>query len=320
MVISKPIVHVMSKPIMRHHTQEQSSLQETQVLFGEHIVAYFEKNGWLKIKTLDQDIFLNGQWDKYSGWVPKDSAVPADTFPQENIVVTAHHATLHTTLNNQDYSLSFGTYLLGIKQTDNLWKLKLAENVFGHVKNSEVSLIKKELTHQEKRNLICERGMLFLGDPYLWGGRSAYDHNHEIISGFDCSGLTQILYRSIGLAIPRDSHDQYLKSKKTSLLSSKNIGDLIFGYYENNGIMSNRIAHVMIYLGEDKILEAEGELASNIRIVRGEHRFGKKIENIRSGDVVWHYRKLSESPLGNKNYVTNSQSGKCKLVFGSYIE
>lgn len=40
----------------------------------------------------------------------------------------------------------------------------------------------------------------FMDVPYIWGGRSSF--------GLDCSGLVQLVYAAIGLALPRDSGPQ----------------------------------------------------------------------------------------------------------------
>ena len=42
--------------------------------------------------------------------------------------------------------------------------------------------------------------LTLLGAPYVWGGRSAW--------GLDCSGLTQLAYATVGLALPRDADQQ----------------------------------------------------------------------------------------------------------------
>ena len=40
----------------------------------------------------------------------------------------------------------------------------------------------------------------FIGLPYTWGGTSSY--------GFDCSGFVQMLFKEMGLLLPRNSRDQ----------------------------------------------------------------------------------------------------------------
>jgi cell wall-associated NlpC family hydrolase len=44
---------------------------------------------------------------------------------------------------------------------------------------------------------LAAAAALYLGCPYLWGGRS--------FLGFDCSGLVQEAFRDLGVAVPRDT-------------------------------------------------------------------------------------------------------------------
>jgi len=83
----------------------------------------------------------------------------------------------------------------------------------------------------------------FLGIPYLWGGTSDF--------GFDCSGFTQRLFRFSGIEIPRNSDQQKESSKPIRNLSEAKKGDLLF--FEG---------HVALYLGQNKIIHANGHFSS----------------------------------------------------------
>ena len=60
---------------------------------------------------------------------------------------------------------------------------------------------------------------------------------------FDCSGYTQYVFRSLGVAIPRTSGDQYAASTKVAK-ADKRPGDLI-AFTTSSG----RVTHVGIYAG-----------------------------------------------------------------------
>lgn len=88
--------------------------------------------------------------------------------------------------------------------------------------------------------------------PYLWGGNS-------LKNGVDCSGLTQQIYRQLGITLPRVSYDQ-AKSGKVVNRNQLLPGDLIF-YNTRRGSNS----HVAIYMGNGKVIEAP-HTGANVRI------------------------------------------------------
>lgn len=78
-----------------------------------------------------------------------------------------------------------------------------------------------------------------VGKAYVMGGTGP--------NAYDCSGLTEMAYRSAGVSIPRTSQDQYRVGQRVSL-SDLRPGDLVF-YYSG-------ISHVAIYVGGGKIVHA----------------------------------------------------------------
>ena len=94
------------------------------------------------------------------------------------------------------------------------------------------------------REKIVETAQKYIGIPYEWGGESPR-------TGFDCSGLTMVVYRLNGLQLPRSSNAQWQAGRpvnRSQLLK----GDLVF--FATSG--GRRVSHVGIYVGDNKFLHA----------------------------------------------------------------
>ncbi|MFG1811001.1 NlpC/P60 family protein [Streptomyces sp. NPDC049040] len=88
-----------------------------------------------------------------------------------------------------------------------------------------------------------------IGTPYLWGGEGTAAQGGR----FDCSGLTQASYASVGITLPRVANDQWnagAHPARSALLP----GDLVFFAYNLNDPRS--IHHVGIYVGGGYMIDA----------------------------------------------------------------
>ncbi len=94
-------------------------------------------------------------------------------------------------------------------------------------------------------NTIIEYAMEAEGTPYLWGG-------DDLTKGVDSSGFTQAVYKKIGYDLPRTASEQAGTYQEVPM-DCLQPGDLIF--YE--GGEEDKVNHVGIYLGEDKIIHAK---------------------------------------------------------------
>ncbi|MCG6919439.1 MAG: NlpC/P60 family protein [Deltaproteobacteria bacterium] len=96
------------------------------------------------------------------------------------------------------------------------------------------------------RDEIVGTAKRFIGTPYRWGGTSPDE-------GFDCSGLTMVVYQLNGLKLPRSSRQQYragIPIGRDDLMR----GDLVF--FATSG--GSRISHVGIYVGKGRFIHAPG--------------------------------------------------------------
>jgi len=80
----------------------------------------------------------------------------------------------------------------------------------------------------------------YLGVPYVWGGTSP-------TKGLDCSGLVQLVFRNLGVELPRVARQQAKEGVEISSLSKAKPGDLL-------GMRNG--THIAIYLGDNKILHS----------------------------------------------------------------
>ncbi len=79
-----------------------------------------------------------------------------------------------------------------------------------------------------------------IGAPYVWAGNGP---------GFDCSGITYMAYKQIGVTLPRTASGQYYVGTRVPF-SQARAGDLVF--WARNG----SIYHVAMYSGNGRIISA----------------------------------------------------------------
>jgi cell wall-associated NlpC family hydrolase len=101
-----------------------------------------------------------------------------------------------------------------------------------------------ELSTSTEDNLI-NLAESYVNSPYLWGGRSPY--------GIDCSGLTQVIFKMIGISLPRDASQQVGMGNTVDFINLTRVGDLAFFDDEEGNII-----HVGIVLPDNKIIHSSG--------------------------------------------------------------
>jgi len=88
-----------------------------------------------------------------------------------------------------------------------------------------------------------------LGTPYLWGGEGLASQGYR----FDCSGLMQAAYASVGITLPRVAADQWYAGPHPSR-DQLQPGDLVF--YATDLKDPSTIHHVGMYVGGGMMIDA----------------------------------------------------------------
>jgi cell wall-associated NlpC family hydrolase len=88
---------------------------------------------------------------------------------------------------------------------------------------------------------VVDGARKYLGVPYVWGGT-------DPAKGLDCSGLVQLVYRNLGIDLPRVSRDQAREGVEVPSLDQAQPGDLL--------AFNSPVSHIAIYIGDGQMIEA----------------------------------------------------------------
>lgn len=169
---------------------------ETQLLLGEPVVVRDERDGWSEIVASWQR--STGRPDGYPGWVRSahlGDPVRSNDGPSAWVVTRTATCSIE---RGERQELSVGTVLHVDAVEDQTVVVRLPGERVGTVPLSSVRLAATDSNATVDDPLAVAES--FMGLRYLWGGTSTW--------GVDCSGLVHLSWRSQGVLLPRDAHEQ----------------------------------------------------------------------------------------------------------------
>ncbi len=302
--ISVPVTNLRSKPFERSPGGvAHDELQESQLLFGEGLAVTGEEGNWLAVEALEQPKYdpIAG-WRPYPGWVKRRDAFEVKSLPKTNCIVTSPFLTLldgPSAAAPPVLSVSLGTRMVTAGETGDFAEVLLNDGKRGWAPNTGITEDPFDSAAPAPSRNATRAACLFLGIPYLWGGRSMpLPGPGGPAMGVDCSGLVDLAFRVIGRRLPRNAHDQWLAATPIGAEEVEE-GDLIFLSYRGR---HNSISHVMLSLGGERFIEAF-ETGDVVRIGTFYERLGrsrlelKENNRVRDGAQV-HFGRIKDSQGG----------------------
>lgn len=212
----------------------------SQLIFGDAYQILDTVEGWHKIRTADcgYEGWLGYKYhhavgeQQYQDYLAAEKTVLADMF----LPVTE-------TETQQCFPLFAGA---SIPVPDEHCRFCIGNAAFEILSLTEETLLRPH-TIQDKRSTMLDFVSSWLRTPYLWGGRTP--------AGIDCSGFSQLAYKSIGMRIPRDASQQVELGTTVDFASEAKAGDLAF--FQN---AEGRIVHVGIVCDKNLIIHASGRV------------------------------------------------------------
>ncbi len=214
---------------------------ETQLLLGETAVVRRTDGDWSLVLARSQPSSKDA--GGYPGWLPTSqlAAVPP---PGQRAVVSAASTDLRDRPGGPVCiaDVSMGTSL-GLAGSDDHGYTPVrvpGRDEPAWIAGSDVCAV--DSAHKATGQQVVETASMFLGLQYLWGGMCSL--------ALDCSGLVHLVYRRLGVDLPRDAHDQATRGTEVPVDDARP-GDLYF--FAEPG---RAIHHVGIAAADGRMLHA----------------------------------------------------------------
>ncbi|MGJ8759844.1 MAG: C40 family peptidase [Polaribacter sp.] len=240
-VARNSVINIRSNP---KHSAELG----TQGLLGMSVKVLDKKGDFYRIQTPD----------KYISWVDRGGIQlmnknEFDTWNDtKKIMFTKNfgYTYIDKSKDSQIVSdITLGGLLQYISEDNDFYEVKYPDNRIAFLKKNEAVMYNSwlESVVASKEN-IETAAKTMTGFPYLWGGTSS--------KGIDCSGFTKMVYLMNGFIIPRDASQQINAGKtvdKDLKFEGLEKGDLMFFGKKATADAKQRVTHVGIWLGNDKM-------------------------------------------------------------------
>ena len=205
----------------------------SEVLHGEPLAVFQRRGDWLRVRA----------GDGYIAWIHAGYVAAGSDQWLEDWVARATARSLGGELEHEGERrrLPVGARV-ALRQGGTV------ETADGRLASLVAGMVRPDAELRAEARLVAAPELArrwFGGAPYLWGGRTDW--------GCDCSGLVQAVYAARGVALPRDSDQQFTLGEEvppSNVGAGYHAGDLLF-FTEHS-----RVAHVALWAGGGRIVHA----------------------------------------------------------------
>lgn len=211
----------------------------------------------LKVLDKDGDFYRVQTPDKYISWVDKGGITRMEksefdawqSSPKVIFTKTQGYVYADKSKNDIVSDITMGGLLLLQDIDTEFYQVAYPDGRKGYLQKTDAVIFQNWLqTTTASAPQIESVAKSMTGFPYLWGGTSS--------KGIDCSGFTKMVYLMNGFIIPRDASQQVNAGKIVDSelnFSDLQKGDLLFFGKKATETSKQRVTHVGIWLGNDKM-------------------------------------------------------------------